>query len=187
MGFNTPFNTFSRFWIKWQFWSHKVRRIELSIFQVGWQKWYWESTIVFVPYYNFFVILNKTKKNMSREWNIIHHLIIVKHLPLDAHNTHLTAFYKNVRRVTAVSSICNNEDVEIICWISQPNMACIIKYTYLCSSQNHVSFRTYSSTLPTRGRCSCMIQCAAILLFSKCFSFKLQIQLFYFFIKHVVS
>lgn len=141
MGFNTPFNTFSRFWIKWQFWSHKVRRIELSIFQVGWQKWY----------------------------------------------SHLTAFYKNVRRVTAVSSICNNADVEIICWISQPNMACIIKYTYLCSSQNHVSFRTYSSTLPTRGRCSCMIQCAAILLFSKWFSFKLQIQLFYFFIKHVVS
>lgn len=89
---------------------------------------------------------------MSREWNIIHHLIIVKHLPLDAHNTHLTAFYKNVRRVTAVSSICNNADVEIICWISQPNMACIIKYTYLCSSQNHVSFRTYSYTLPTRGR-----------------------------------
>lgn len=173
MGFNTPFNTFSRFWIKWQFWSHKVRRIELSIFQVGWHK----CSIVFMPYYNFFVILNKTKKNMSREWNIIHHLIIVIS----------TSLYKNVRRVTAVSSICNNADVEIICWISQPNMACIIKYTYLCSSQNHVSFRTYSSTLPTRGRCSCMIQCAAILLFSKWFSFKLQIQLFYFFIKHVVS
>lgn len=70
---------------------------------------------------------------MSREWNIIHHLIIVKHLPLDAHNTHLTAFYKNVRRVTAVSSICNNADVEIICWISQPNMACIISsiHTYV--------------------------------------------------------
>lgn len=173
MGFNTPFNTFSRFWIKWQFWSHKVRRIELSIFQVGWHK----CSIVFMPYYNFFVILNKTKKNMSREWNIIHHLIIVIS----------TSLYKNVRRVTAVSSICNNADVEIICWISQPNMACIIKYTYLCSSQNLVSFRTYSSTLPTRGRCSCMIQCAAILLFSKWFSFKLQIQLFYFFIKHVVS